>query len=70
MSRPELRISVVSDYICPFCYIGSRRLASNLRRAQLGVTGVPAYVLGGSLLSGALDETTLRQTARTQLAAV
>ncbi len=25
-SKPELRISVFSDYICPFCYIGSRRL--------------------------------------------
>jgi predicted DsbA family dithiol-disulfide isomerase len=24
--RPELRVSVFSDYICPFCYIGSRRL--------------------------------------------
>ena len=24
--RPELRISVFSDYICPFCYIGSRRV--------------------------------------------
>lgn len=23
---PELRVSVFSDYICPFCYIGSRRL--------------------------------------------
>jgi predicted DsbA family dithiol-disulfide isomerase len=25
-SKPTLRISVFSDYICPFCYIGSRRL--------------------------------------------
>lgn len=25
-SKPELKISVFSDYICPFCYIGSRRL--------------------------------------------
>jgi predicted DsbA family dithiol-disulfide isomerase len=24
--RTELRVSVFSDYICPFCYIGSRRL--------------------------------------------
>jgi predicted DsbA family dithiol-disulfide isomerase len=24
--RIELRVSVFSDYICPFCYIGSRRL--------------------------------------------
>lgn len=26
MSKPLLRVSVFSDYICPFCYIGSRRL--------------------------------------------
>ncbi len=25
-SKPELKVSVFSDYICPFCYIGSRRL--------------------------------------------
>jgi predicted DsbA family dithiol-disulfide isomerase len=24
--RPELRVTAFSDYICPFCYIGSRRL--------------------------------------------
>lgn len=24
--KPALRVSVFSDYICPFCYIGSRRL--------------------------------------------
>jgi predicted DsbA family dithiol-disulfide isomerase len=24
--KPQLRVSVFSDYICPFCYIGSRRL--------------------------------------------
>lgn len=26
MSRPELQVTVFSDYICPFCYIGSVRL--------------------------------------------
>lgn len=26
MPKPELRISILSDYICPFCYIGSLRL--------------------------------------------
>ena len=24
--KPELRVTAFSDYICPFCYIGSRRL--------------------------------------------
>ena len=46
-----------------------RRLDLNLQRAaQLGVTGVPTYVLGGRLLSGAVDETTLREMARSHLA--
>ncbi len=27
-SKPELKISVLSDYICPFCFIGHKRLAS------------------------------------------
>jgi len=25
-AKPELKVTVFSDYICPFCYIGSRRL--------------------------------------------
>jgi predicted DsbA family dithiol-disulfide isomerase len=28
VSKPELRVSVFSDYVCPFCYLGSRRLMS------------------------------------------
>ncbi|MEJ2676239.1 MAG: DsbA family protein [Acidihalobacter sp.] len=24
--RPQLRISVFMDYVCPFCFIGSERL--------------------------------------------
>lgn len=27
-SKPELKLSVISDYICPFCFIGHRRLNS------------------------------------------
>jgi predicted DsbA family dithiol-disulfide isomerase len=27
MEKPELAVTVFSDYICPFCYIGERRLA-------------------------------------------
>ncbi len=26
MSKPELKVSILSDYICPFCYIGNLRL--------------------------------------------
>ena len=26
MSKPELKVTVFSDYICPFCYIGDARL--------------------------------------------
>ena len=26
MTKPELKISIVSDYICPFCYIAHKRL--------------------------------------------
>lgn len=26
-SRPELKVTVFSDYICPFCYVGDARLA-------------------------------------------
>jgi len=26
MAKPELRVTVFSDYICPFCYIGDARL--------------------------------------------
>lgn len=27
MKKPELAVTVFSDYICPFCYIGDRRLS-------------------------------------------
>ncbi|MDH5483648.1 MAG: DsbA family protein [Gammaproteobacteria bacterium] len=27
-TKPEVKISVISDYICPFCYIGHKRLES------------------------------------------
>ncbi len=26
MTKPEIKVSVISDYICPFCFIGHRRL--------------------------------------------
>jgi predicted DsbA family dithiol-disulfide isomerase len=26
MSKPELKVTVFSDYICPFCYVGDARL--------------------------------------------
>ncbi len=28
IAKPELRVTVFSDYICPFCYVGHVRLAS------------------------------------------
>ncbi len=37
MAKPELRVSVFSDYICPFCYIGSRRLLRLGERYELRV---------------------------------
>ena len=37
MAKPELRISVFSDYSCPFCYIGSRRLRRLGERYDLKV---------------------------------
>ncbi len=27
MGKPELAVTVFSDYVCPFCYIGDRRLS-------------------------------------------
>lgn len=35
--KPELKVSVFSDYICPFCYIGSRRLLRLEKRYDLKV---------------------------------
>ena len=28
IQKPELKVSVISDYICPFCFIGHKRLAT------------------------------------------
>lgn len=28
IQKPELKVSVISDYICPFCFIGHKRLAA------------------------------------------
>ena len=42
--KPELRVSVISDYICPFCYIGHKRLekatASWLRLTEAMTTAL------------------------------
>jgi predicted DsbA family dithiol-disulfide isomerase len=50
--RSELRVSVFSDYICPFCYIGSRRLlrlndAYDLRVNWCGLEIHPDTPAGG-----------------------
>src|SRR3990172_6056027 len=37
MGKPELEVVVFSDYICPFCYIGDRRLARLTERFDLKV---------------------------------
>jgi predicted DsbA family dithiol-disulfide isomerase len=35
--KPKLSVSVFSDYICPFCYIGDRRLARLAEHYDLAV---------------------------------
>ncbi len=37
MAKPELPVAVFSDYICPFCYIGERRLARLAQHYDLKV---------------------------------
>ncbi len=37
MAKPELPVTVFSDYICPFCYIGDRRLARLAEHYDLNV---------------------------------
>lgn len=59
MEKPELPVVLFSDYICPFCYIGDRRLARLSERYELKVErrfleihpdtppgGVPVSALG------------------------
>lgn len=36
-SNPELKVTVFSDYICPFCYLGAARLARLRERYDLRV---------------------------------
>jgi len=36
-NKPKLSVSVYSDYICPFCYIGDRRLARLAEHYDLSV---------------------------------
>ncbi len=40
MSKPPLAVTVFSDYICPFCYIGSVRLARLREEYELSVDWV------------------------------
>lgn len=35
--KPELKVSVISDYICPFCFIGHRRLAALREHYELKI---------------------------------
>ncbi len=35
--KPELKVSVISDYICPFCFIGHRRLMRLRNRYDLKI---------------------------------
>jgi predicted DsbA family dithiol-disulfide isomerase len=37
MAKPKLPVTVFSDYICPFCYIGDRRLARLAEHYDLNV---------------------------------
>lgn len=37
VSKPELKVTVFSDYICPFCYIGDARLNRLRTRFELKV---------------------------------
>lgn len=37
MEKPELEVTVFSDYVCPFCYIGGRRLSRLSKHFDLKV---------------------------------
>ena len=37
LSKPELKVTVFSDYICPFCYVGDARLKRLRARYELKV---------------------------------
>lgn len=37
MSKPELKLSVFSDYICPFCYIGHHRIQQLKQHYELKI---------------------------------
>ena len=40
MDKPALRLAVLSDYICPFCYIGYLRLEKLREHFELAVNWV------------------------------
>ncbi len=46
MSEQGLRIDIYSDVVCPWCYVGKRRL-EEVRGHQLGIRGIPYFVLNG-----------------------
>jgi predicted DsbA family dithiol-disulfide isomerase len=34
MNKPQIKIEVVSDVVCPWCYIGKRRLEKALEQLK------------------------------------
>ena len=81
-TKPRLRVTVFSDCICPFCYVGDARLNKlrdgyeqrlrdqSWRGAQIGVQGVPAFLFGRYMVAGAVPAETLFRAAETILSEV
>lgn len=43
-ARPPLKVTVYSDYVCPFCYVGDRRLRRLADRFDLDITWRPVEI--------------------------